>query len=94
MITIAIKYKSVPELFGDGSWLDGFLMEQSDGNWAIQLPDDKGQPGKFLSVQPDGSYQTRDEIGGTYEIFKLNNDLNTVQVKPRILTYKIAIRES
>lgn len=81
-----IFYYSVPIGFGDGSWLSGVLMQTPNG-LGIQLAD-----GSWLSIQPNGSYETRDGVNGTYEQLTLDPQNNIVRVTPAGLTYAIFIK--
>lgn len=79
-----IKYAPAPLLTGHDTadrafWLDGELA-----SGGVQKPN-----GKWLSVQPDGSYQERDVIGGSYEQIAVDPDINALIVTPRYLTYKV-----
>lgn len=81
-----IKYRSAA-VFLDGAqpefWLDGSLVS---GNSAIQNPDST-----FLSVQPDGTFQTRTSIGA-WETCSLSASNNTVTYAATGISYVIPIR--
>jgi hypothetical protein len=49
--------------------------------------------GKYLSIQPDGSYEERDAVGGPYEQIVPAADLNVLVVKPRNTTFKVPFVE-
>lgn len=81
-----IRYRNAP-VFLEGAqpetWLEGTLI---NGNTAIELA-----PGVYLSVQPDGTFQTRTAIGA-WETCELNPANNTVTYKATGLAYVIPIR--
>lgn len=64
-------------------WLPGVLV---NGNTAIQHED-----GSYLSVQPDGSFQTRQAVG-PWETCTLDASANLVKFAATGLCYPIPIR--
>lgn len=79
-----IKYAPAPLLTGHDTadrafWHDGDLT-----SGGVQKPN-----GKWLSVQPDGTYEERDAIGGKYEQIGPASDLNVLVVTPRTASYRI-----
>jgi hypothetical protein len=84
-----IYYADKPALCGTvDEWLEGETWPVGNNTFGIKLDD-----GKFLSVQPDASYQERDAVGGSYEMFTLDPSINVLIVQPRTATYKIPYRE-
>lgn len=70
-----IEYASQPCFFpGTFTWLPGTFDAATGG---ITKPN-----GKVLSVQPDGSFEERDAIGGSYEQFRRDPAINVLWVTP------------
>ncbi len=81
-----ILYSPKPCLCGDvdqAHWLPGEVVPSG-----VKTPN-----GKYLSVQPDVTYQERDALGGPYEQISVAPDLNVLIVKPRVATFKIPFVE-
>ena len=79
-----MQYASQPAFFpGAITWLDGTLTPTPLGV-GVKKPN-----GKFLSVQPDGSYDERDAVLGVYEQFTVDEKVNVLHVNPGI-PYAIA----
>lgn len=82
-----ICYRNTPVFLDSNapsvSWLTGTLV---NNNTAIQNPDST-----FLSVQPDGTFQTRTAIG-PWETCSLNQGNNTVTYAATGLSYVIPIK--
>lgn len=70
------------EMPGSLSWIAGTLV---NGNTAIQNED-----GSYLSVQPDGSFQTRNAIG-PWETCTLDAGANLVKYAATGISYPIPI---
>lgn len=80
-----IQYRNTP-LFLDSvppAWTDGELV---NGNTAIQI-----SAGVYLSVQPDGSFQTRTVIG-PWETCTLDSGSNLVKFAGTGVCYPVPIR--
>ncbi len=84
-----LQYADVPALLGAPTdFLPGETVPLSSGKVGIQIPN-----GLYLSVQPDGSYQERPAVGGSYERFTFDATINVLIVQPRTAIYKIAYTE-
>jgi hypothetical protein len=80
--SMKIRYSTKPITLGDvdpKQWLVGEVV-----NGGVQKPN-----GKYLSVQPDGSYQERDAVGGPYEQIRPSDTHALLIVRPRVATYEI-----
>ncbi len=88
-----ISYANKPALCGTvDDWLPGETWPLSNGQFGIRI-DDGSTPPKFLSVQPDATYEDRPAAGGPYEMFTLDPTVNVLIVQPRTAVYKIAYKE-
>lgn len=79
-----IQYANAPVFLNDTGFLPGETVP-ADGGVAVQKPN-----GKYLSVQPDGSYQERDAVG-PWETFTVDALVNVLHVNPGV-PYSIAYR--
>lgn len=85
-----IQYADVPALLGSPSdFLPGETVDVGNGQVGIVKPN-----GKYLSVQPDATYEERDSVGGSYERFTLDQTNNVLKVQPRVAMYKIPWKET
>jgi len=84
-----IAYANHPALCGTvDDWLPGTTWPLGNNTFGVKL-----ENGKFLSVQPDATYQERDAVSGSYEIFTFDPTINVLIVQPREAIYKIAYKE-
>lgn len=79
-----IQYAPAPLLTGHDTADRAFWLAGELTGGGVRKPN-----GKYLSVQPDGSYQEREAVGGTYEQIALGSDLNVLVVTPRTASYRI-----
>jgi hypothetical protein len=87
-----IVYQNAPAfaLPAATGWLPGTLNALPGGGYSITQKN-----GKFLSVQPNGSYQDRDSVGG-WETFTIDPGVNVLHVRTWVgdvsIFYGIAFR--
>ncbi len=88
-----ILYANRPALCGVvDDWLEGQLIIQPAPEVALYYGLQKPN-GKYLSVQPDSSYQERDAPNGPYEWFTIDPTVNVLIVQPKTAVYKIAFKD-
>jgi hypothetical protein len=84
-----IEYAERPALLGEpGTFSPGNTIDVGNGEVAVIKPN-----GKYLSVDPTGTMSERDGVGGSYERFRLDPDLNVLRVRPRVAQFAIPYRE-
>lgn len=81
---MTLQYANAPVFLGATNFQPGSTVPVT-GGVAIQKPN-----GKYLSVQPDGSYQERDAVG-PWETFTVDGAVNVLHVNPGV-PYSIAYR--
>ena len=71
-------------------WTAGTYTDDGvrDGHHGIRLANDR-----WLSTQPNGTYEERDSPDGPYEWYDLDPSCNVVRVTPHEITYAIAVCE-
>jgi len=81
-VTVTIEYANAPAFYFPlaSGYLPGESVDVGSGNVAIKKPN-----GKWLSVQPNGSYEDRDAVG-PWETFTPDTKSNTLRVHVVIST--------
>jgi hypothetical protein len=90
-MTIEISVWDAPLFFPDRErkWIRGTYTDNGgNGPHGIKL-----DTGRWLSVQPNGTYEERDNVAGPYEVFDLDTTANLVRVHPKDVTYVIAVSQ-
>jgi hypothetical protein len=90
-MTIDLMFASSPTFLEErpSAWRRGVYTDEGLGDrHGIKL-----ENGKWLSVQPNGTFEERDSPKGPYEWFALDPSLNVVKVTPRLVTFAIPVRE-
>lgn len=89
-MSITLDLADRPTFLGEPQkWIRGTYTETGDDRHGVQLED-----GTWLSVQPQGIYQSRPSPDGSYETFTLDADVNVLWVQPRDVRYAIPVREA
>lgn len=80
-----IQYANAPVFCGATDYLPGEFTTDASGAFGVKKPN-----GKWLSVQPNSTYEERDKIG-PWETFSMDSSINVLLVNPDV-PYKIAYK--
>lgn len=76
-----------------GSWVEAELWRLNNGAYVVKVGDNL-----YLSIDTFGNYNnmtfTDPSQFGSWQLFKLNNGLNALQVTPDIVSYAIYILQN
>jgi len=89
-MTIDLVLADRPIFLGEPvRWISGIYTDEGLGeHHGVKL-----DSGRWLSVQPNGTYEERDAPQGPYEWFTIDETCNVLRVTPRYVTFALAVRE-